>query len=66
VIIAEQTEAFTAGQELLAKLTAGKVYVCAAEGADIPLGKAGTSRTPVSAARTRQVLRVRIFTSWRE
>ena len=40
VIIAEQTEAFTAGQELLAKLTAGKVYVCAAEGADIPLGKA--------------------------
>jgi Na+-transporting NADH:ubiquinone oxidoreductase subunit A len=40
VIIAEQTEAFNAGQELLAKLTAGKVYVCAAEGADIPLGKA--------------------------
>jgi Na+-transporting NADH:ubiquinone oxidoreductase subunit A len=41
VIIAEQPDAFRLGQELLAKLTTGKVYVCAAEGADVPLGSAG-------------------------
>ncbi len=41
VIIAEQPEAFALGQELLAKLTEGKLYVCAAAGVDLPLGKAG-------------------------
>jgi Na+-transporting NADH:ubiquinone oxidoreductase subunit A len=40
IIIAEQPEAFAIGQDLLAKLTAGKVHVCAAPGADIPLGSA--------------------------
>lgn len=40
VIIAEQGEAFALGQELLAKLTAGKVYLCAASGANIPKGNA--------------------------
>ncbi len=41
VVIAEQPEAFALGQDLLAKLTDGKVYVCAAAAAEIPLGKAG-------------------------
>ncbi|TGD73590.1 Na(+)-translocating NADH-quinone reductase subunit A [Mangrovimicrobium sediminis] len=41
VIIAEQPEAFALGQDLLAKLTAGKVYVCAGAGVDLPQGKAG-------------------------
>ena len=41
VIIAEQRDAFALGQDLLAKLTAGKVYVCAAPEADIPQGQAG-------------------------
>lgn len=40
VIIAEQGEAFALGQDLLAKLTSGKVYVCAAPGANLPLGGA--------------------------
>jgi Na+-transporting NADH:ubiquinone oxidoreductase subunit A len=40
VIIAEQAQAFTVGQDVLARLTSGKVHVCAAEGADIPLGNA--------------------------
>ncbi len=40
LIIAEQREAFAFGQDLLAKLTSGKVYVCVAPGADIPRGKA--------------------------
>ncbi len=40
VIINEQREAFCAGQDLLAKLTGGKVYVCVAPGADIPRGGA--------------------------
>jgi Na+-transporting NADH:ubiquinone oxidoreductase subunit A len=39
VVIAEQPEAFALGQELLAKLTDGKVYVCAAAAGEIPLGK---------------------------
>ncbi len=41
VIIGEQGEAFALGQDLLAKLTSGKLYVCAAAGAQVPLGKAG-------------------------
>lgn len=41
VIIAEQTEAFTLGQALLAKLTAGTVYVCTADGSNIPVSKGG-------------------------
>ena len=40
VIIAEQGEAFALGQDLLAKLTSGKVHVCAAAGVQPPLGKA--------------------------
>ena len=40
VVIAEQGEAFALGQDILARLTAGKVYVCAAPGANLPLGKA--------------------------
>lgn len=38
VIIADQTEAFTIGQDLLAKLTSGSVHLCTAAGADIPVG----------------------------
>jgi Na+-transporting NADH:ubiquinone oxidoreductase subunit A len=41
VIIDAQGEAFALGQELLAKLTNGNVYVCAAAGVSLPLGKAG-------------------------
>ncbi len=37
-IIAEQSDDFVNGLELLAKLTAGPVYVCKAPGADIPAG----------------------------
>ena len=40
IVIAEQQEAFAVGQDLLAKLTAGNVYVCRAPGADIPRGQA--------------------------
>ena len=40
IIIAEQAEAFTLGQELLAQLTTGKLYLCAAADANIPVGKA--------------------------
>ena len=40
VIINEQREAFAVGQDLLAKLTRGKVYLCAAPGADLPRGTA--------------------------
>jgi Na+-transporting NADH:ubiquinone oxidoreductase subunit A len=40
-IIAEQAEAFALGQDLLATLTGGKVYVCAASGATVPTGTAG-------------------------
>ncbi|MEM1111089.1 MAG: Na(+)-translocating NADH-quinone reductase subunit A [Pseudomonadota bacterium] len=42
VVIAEQGEAFKLGQELLAKLTAGKVYVCTAAGAEIPVADGAT------------------------
>ncbi len=41
VVIAEQSEAFAMGQDMLAKLTAGKVYVCSAAGASVPTGQAG-------------------------
>ncbi|MDH5171844.1 MAG: Na(+)-translocating NADH-quinone reductase subunit A [Gammaproteobacteria bacterium] len=40
VVIAGQPEAFALGQDLLARLTGGKVYVCVAPGADIPRGRA--------------------------
>mgnify|MGYP001828981790 CR=1 FL=1 len=40
VVIAEAPEAFSAGLDLLARLTDGAVHVCKAEGADIPGGKA--------------------------
>jgi Na+-transporting NADH:ubiquinone oxidoreductase subunit A len=40
VVIAEQAEAFCLGQDLLARLTSGKLYLCTAAGAEIPAGKA--------------------------
>ncbi|MCB1703329.1 MAG: Na(+)-translocating NADH-quinone reductase subunit A [Halioglobus sp.] len=40
VIIAEHAEAFALGQELLARLTQGKLYLCTAAGAQIPQGSA--------------------------
>lgn len=40
VVIAEQPEAFLLGQELLAKLTGGKLYVCHATGVEVPVGNA--------------------------
>ena len=38
--IREQAEAFALGQDLLAKLTQGKTYLCAAPGANLPRGSA--------------------------
>lgn len=40
VVIAEQPEAFVLGQDLLARLTQGKLYLCCAPGSDIPQGSA--------------------------
>ncbi|MEH6517997.1 MAG: Na(+)-translocating NADH-quinone reductase subunit A [Halioglobus sp.] len=40
LIIAEQAEAFALGQDLLATLTAGKVYLCGQSGANLPQGSA--------------------------
>lgn len=40
-IITAQAEAFSLGQDLLARLTSGKLYVCAASGAQVPTGKTG-------------------------
>jgi Na+-transporting NADH:ubiquinone oxidoreductase subunit A len=40
IIIAEQAEAFSLGQDLLARLTAGKLYLCTAGGAQVPKGNA--------------------------
>jgi Na+-transporting NADH:ubiquinone oxidoreductase subunit A len=40
LVIAEQAEAFRLGQDILAKLTTGKVYLCSAAGADVPSGSA--------------------------
>ena len=45
VIIGEQEEAFALGQDLLANLTSGKVYVCSAAGASVPVGKASNIET---------------------
>jgi Na+-transporting NADH:ubiquinone oxidoreductase subunit A len=39
-VIAQQGEAFALGLDLLAQLTPGKVYVCAAPGAELPGGSA--------------------------
>lgn len=39
VVIAEQEEAFRYGQDLLAQLTTGKVYLCSAPGTDLPKGR---------------------------
>jgi Na+-transporting NADH:ubiquinone oxidoreductase subunit A len=41
VIIAEQQDAFALGQELLAKLTGGKLYVCKRAGTQVSAGRAG-------------------------
>jgi Na+-transporting NADH:ubiquinone oxidoreductase subunit A len=40
VVIAEQTDAFRVGQDILAKLTSGKVYLCSAAGAEVARGSA--------------------------
>ncbi|KAA1188236.1 Na(+)-translocating NADH-quinone reductase subunit A [Pseudohalioglobus sediminis] len=40
VIIAEQAEAFAVGQDVLARLTAGKVYLCTGADASLPQGRA--------------------------
>jgi Na+-transporting NADH:ubiquinone oxidoreductase subunit A len=40
LIIAEQADAFCLGQELLARLTAGNLYLCTAAGARIPCAEA--------------------------
>ncbi|PLW82206.1 NADH:ubiquinone reductase (Na(+)-transporting) subunit A [Kineobactrum sediminis] len=40
LFIMEQPEAFALGQELLAKLTTGKLYLCCTAGRELPLGKA--------------------------
>jgi Na+-transporting NADH:ubiquinone oxidoreductase subunit A len=40
VIIAGETEAFALGQDLLARLTSGKLYLCVAPGAGIARGRA--------------------------
>jgi Na+-transporting NADH:ubiquinone oxidoreductase subunit A len=45
IVIAEQGDAFTLGQDLLAKLTTGKVYVCSAAGASVPTGNASNIET---------------------
>ncbi len=41
VVIAEQSEAFALGVDLLAGQTTGQVYVCSAPGANLPSGSAG-------------------------
>jgi Na+-transporting NADH:ubiquinone oxidoreductase subunit A len=41
VVIAEQGDAFALGQDLLARLTSGKVFICCAAGARMPQGRAG-------------------------
>ena len=40
IVIAEQAEAFKLGQDLLAGLTAGNLYLCTATGAEVPTGTA--------------------------
>ncbi len=44
VSIAEQGDAFALGQDLLARLTTGKVYLCTAPGAELPGGTADNIR----------------------
>lgn len=39
LVIGEQAEAFALGQDLLASLTAGKLYLCVAAGAQLPGGR---------------------------
>jgi Na+-transporting NADH:ubiquinone oxidoreductase subunit A len=45
LIIAEQVEAFELGQDLLAKLTTGSVYLCSAVGVELGTGTAQSIRT---------------------
>jgi Na+-transporting NADH:ubiquinone oxidoreductase subunit A len=40
LVIAQQIEAFSLGQDLLARLTTGKLYLCSAADAEIPRGSA--------------------------
>ncbi|RDE24943.1 Na(+)-translocating NADH-quinone reductase subunit A [Motiliproteus coralliicola] len=42
VVVAEQKEAFLAGQQILSKLVQGKLFLCKAEGADIPAAAEST------------------------
>ena len=45
VVIAEQTDAFRVGQDILAKLTSGKVYLCSAAGSEVARGSAANIET---------------------
>ncbi len=45
VIVAEQPEVFALGLDLLARLTAGKLYLCKAPDAALPAGSAGNIET---------------------
>ncbi|MEH6589708.1 MAG: Na(+)-translocating NADH-quinone reductase subunit A [Halioglobus sp.] len=45
VVIAEQSDAFALGLDLIAKLTAGKVHLCSAPAANLPTGKAANVET---------------------
>jgi Na+-transporting NADH:ubiquinone oxidoreductase subunit A len=45
VVIAEQGDAFALGQDVLARLTSGKVYVCCAADATLPTGIAANIET---------------------
>jgi len=40
VVIAEQADAFKVGQDILARLTSGKVFLCSAAGVELPQGSA--------------------------
>ncbi|MDE0949918.1 MAG: Na(+)-translocating NADH-quinone reductase subunit A [Halioglobus sp.] len=40
VVISQQSQAFSLGQDILATLTTGKVYLCTAGGAEVPSGNA--------------------------
>ena len=53
------------GQDLLARLTSGKLYVCAAAGAEMPQGKAANIEVAQFAGRTRLAWPVPMSISWR-
>ena len=45
MVIAEQAEAFKVGQDILARLTSGTVYLCSAAGVEVPQGNAANIET---------------------